>query len=149
MLSGEEVRKKRSMTHLLNEKPRRNCIRNVKQVCRKDTLDQRATAQLPLREHDVGYGIMLRVAREAILLHEQLGFDCWPRLVAQVRTRDGARAEDDVLETCRLEAIMDDILVVSVPTAQDKTQLTEHYLDMLEELASPPPQRRQIRVLVR
>jgi len=115
----------------------------------RQQLDHRATAQLPLREHDVGYGIMLRVAREAILLHEQLGFDCWPRLVAQVRARDGARAEDDVLETCRLEAIMDDILVVSVPTAQDKTQLTEHYLAVLEELASPPPQRRQIRVLVR
>jgi hypothetical protein len=45
--------------------------------------------------------------------------------------------------------MMDDRLVVSVPTAQDKTQLTEHYLDLLEELASPPPQRRQIRVLVR
>ena len=25
------------MTHLLSKNPRRNCIRNVKQVCRKDT----------------------------------------------------------------------------------------------------------------
>jgi len=39
--------------------------------------------------------------------------------------------------------------VVSVPTAQDKRRLTEHYLGVLEELASTTPQRTRIRVLVR
>ena len=91
---------------------------------------------------------MLRVRREEILLHEQLGFDCWPRLVAQVRAR-GATLADDVLEACRLEAILDDVLVVSVPTTQDKQQLTEHCLAVWEELASTPPQRLRIQVLVR
>ena len=115
----------------------------------RQALDQRATAQLTLREHDVGYGLMLRVTREKLLLHEQLGFDCWPRLVAQMRARGGVQADDDVLEACRLEAILDDVLVVSVPTAQDKRQLTEHYLAVLEELASTPPQRLRLQVLVR
>jgi hypothetical protein len=112
-------------------------------------LDQRAAAQLTLREHDLGYRAMLRVKREAILLHEQLGFDCWPRLVAQARARGGVQGDDDVLEACRLEAILDDGLVVSVPTTQAKTRLTEHYLPLLEDLASIPPQRARIRVLVR
>ncbi len=115
----------------------------------RQQLDQRATARLTLREHDVGYRAMLRVARETILLHEQLGFDCWPRLVAQVRARGGDKAGDDVLEACRLEAILDDVLVVSVPTAQAKTRLTEDYLGVLEELASTSQQRTRIRVLVR
>ena len=92
---------------------------------------------------------MLRVAREQLLLHEQLGFDAWPRLVAQVRARGGAKAGDDVLEACRLEAILDDGLVVSVPTTQDKQQLTAYYLGVLEELASTPPQCMRIQVLVR
>ena len=115
----------------------------------RQQLDQRATAQLTLRERDVGYGIMLRVAREAILLHEQLGFDSWPRLVAQARARGSTQAADDVLEACRLETILDDVLVVSVPTIQDKKQLTEHYLAVLEEFASTPPQRMRIQVLIR
>lgn len=115
----------------------------------RQQLEQRATARLTLQEHAIGYGLMLRVAREEILLHEQLGFDCWPRLVAQVRVRSGVQAADDVLEACRLEAILDDVLVVSVPTAQDKTRLTERYLGVLEELASTPQQRTRIRVLVR
>jgi len=115
----------------------------------RQQLDQRATAQLTLREHDVGYGIMLRVAREAILLHEQLGFDCWPRLVAQVRARREELDGADMLEACRLEAILEDVLVVSVPTAEAKAQLTAHYLALLEELASTPAQRTQIQVLAR
>jgi hypothetical protein len=115
----------------------------------RQQLDQRAAARLTLQEHDIGYGLMLRVAREEILLHEQLGFDGWPRLVAQVRARGGDQAGDDVLAACRLEAILDDVLVVSVPTAQDKRRLTEHYLGVLEELASTTPQRTRIRVLVR
>jgi len=118
-------------------------------VEQRQALDQRATARLTLREHDIGYGIMLRVAREQLLLHEQLGFDAWPRLVAQVRARGGAKAGDDVLEACRLEAILDDGLVVSVPTTQDKQQLTAYYLGVLEELASTPPQCMRIQVLVR
>jgi hypothetical protein len=36
--SRGEVRRKRSMTHLRNENPRWTCIRNIKQVCRKDTV---------------------------------------------------------------------------------------------------------------
>jgi hypothetical protein len=39
--------------------------------------------------------------------------------------------------------------VVSVPTAQDKTRLTAHYLGVLEELASTSQQHTRIRVLVR
>jgi len=69
--------------------------------------------------------------------------------VAQVHARGGVQADDDVLEACRLEAILDDVLVVSVPTAPDKRWLTEHYLAVLEELASTPPQRMRIQVLVR
>jgi len=115
----------------------------------RQQLDQRAAARLTLQEHDIGYGLMLRVAREEILLHEQLGFDCWPSLVAQVRARGGGQADGDVLEACRLEAILDDVLVVSVPTAQDKRRLTAHYLGVLEELASTTPPRTRIRVLVR
>lgn len=114
----------------------------------RQALEERAAAQLTLREHDLGYRAMLRVKREAILLHEQLGFDCWPRLVAQACTRGGVQG-DDVLDACRLEAILDDVLVVSVPTTQDKKQLTEHYLTVLEELASTPPPRKRIQVLVR
>lgn len=115
----------------------------------RQALDQRATARLTLREHDIGYGIMLRVAREQLILHEQLGFDAWTRLVAQVRDRGGDQAGDDVLEACRLEAILDDMLVVSVPTTQDKRRFAEHYLGVLEDLASTPPPRTRIQVLVR
>jgi hypothetical protein len=115
----------------------------------RQQLEQRATARLTLREHDLGYRVMLRFACEELVLHEQLGFDCWPRLLAQVRARGGAQDGDAVLEACRLEAIPDDGLVVSVPTAQDKTRLIAHSLQVLEELASTPPQRTRIRVLVR
>jgi hypothetical protein len=115
----------------------------------QQALEQRAQARLTLREHDLGYRVMLQFACEELVLHEQLGFDCWLRLVAQVRARGGAKDGDAVLEACRLEAILDDGLVVSVPTAQDKTQLTEHYLPLLEALASTPQQRMRIRVLVR
>jgi len=115
----------------------------------RQQLEQRAKARLALREHDLGYRVMLQFACEEIILQEEFGFDRWPRLVAQVRARGGDKAGDDVLETCRLEAILDDGLVVSVPTAQDKTRLTEHSLGLLEDLASPPQQRTQIRVLVR
>jgi hypothetical protein len=112
-------------------------------------LEQRATARLTLREHDLGYRVMLQCACEEIVLHEQLGFDCWSRLLAQVRARGGAQDGDEVLEACRLEAILDDGLVVSVSTVQDKTWLTEHALPLLEDLASTPQQRTRIRVLVR
>jgi len=115
----------------------------------RQQLEQRATGRLTLREHDVGYRVMLRFTCEEIVLHEQLGFDCWPRLVAQVRARGGDKAADNVLEACQLEAVLDDGLVVSVPTAQDKTRLTAHYVPLLEDLASTPPQRTRIWVLVR
>ena len=64
-----------------------------------------------------------------------------------MRARGGPRR--DVLDACRLEAILDDVLVVSVPTAQANARFTAHALDVLEELASTPAQRRRIRVLVR
>jgi hypothetical protein len=115
----------------------------------RQQLEQRATARLTLQEHDLGYRVMLQFVCEELVLHEELGFDCWPRLLAQVRARGGDKADDTVLEACRLEAILDDGLVVSVPTAQDKTRLTEHYLGVLEDLARTPPQRTRIRVLVR
>jgi hypothetical protein len=115
----------------------------------RQALEERAKARVSLPETALGYGIMLRVAREQILLHEQLGFDCWPRLVAQVQARGGDQAGDAVLEACRLEAILDDMLVVSVPTTQDKRRFTEHYLGVLEDLASTPPSRTRIQVLVR
>ena len=92
---------------------------------------------------------MLRWTREELLLQEQLGFDRWPQLVAQVRAREAAADGHELLEACRLEAILDDVLVVSVPTAQDKARLTAHYLGMLEELASTPPPRTRIQVLLR
>lgn len=58
-------------------------------------------------------------------------------------------ADDDVLQSCRLEAILDEVLVVSVPTAAGKARLTERYLSLLEELAHTAEPRCRLRVLVR
>lgn len=118
-------------------------------VEQRQALEERVHALVSLPETAVGYGFMLRWAREELLLQEQLGFDRWPQLVAQVRARGAAADGDEVLEACRLEAILHGVLVVSVPTAQDKRRLTAHYLAVLEELASTPPQRMRIQVLVR
>jgi hypothetical protein len=90
---------------------------------------------------------MLQCAVEAILCQEYLGFACWPRLVAQLRA-SGVVAED-ILKACCLEAILDDVLVVSVPTAQDQACVTADVLEALEALASTPTQRRRLQVLVR
>ena len=90
----------------------------------RQALDERAKTLVSLRETDFGYSVTLRFTREDLLLQEQLGFDRWPRLIAQLRTRDAAADGDDVLQACRLEAILDDVLVVSVPTAEVKAQLT-------------------------
>jgi len=109
-------------------------------------LDQRAHALVSLREHDVGYGLLLKVTRENLLLQESLGFAVWPSLVAQVRAGMETTAGDDVLEACRLEAILDDVLVVSVPTAAAKAQLTARYLRPLEALVRTlePPYRLRV-----
>jgi hypothetical protein len=115
----------------------------------RQQLEQRATARLTLREHDLGYRVMLQFACEEIILQEDLGFDCWPRLLAQVRARGSEQEGDDVLEACRLEAILEDALIVSVPTAQAQAHVIERYLPLLEDLASTPPQRTRLRVLVR
>ena len=118
-------------------------------VEQRQALEERAQALVSLPETAVGYGFMLRWAREELLLQEQLGFDRWPQLVAQVCARGAAADGDEVLEACRLEAILDDVLVVSVPTAAAKAQCTARYLSRLEDLASTPAQRMRIRVLVR
>jgi hypothetical protein len=115
----------------------------------RQALEERAKARVSLREHDVGYGILLKVTREHLLLQESLGFAVWPSLVAQVRSSGDDQAEDDVLEACRLEAILDDVLVVSVPTAAAKAQFTERYLGLLEELACTSEPRSRLRVLTR
>lgn len=115
----------------------------------RQQLDQRAQALVTGRESDFGYRIMLGFACEDLIRQESLGFDRWPQLVAQVRARAGTAAGDDVLEACRLEASLDDVLVVSVPTAEAKAQLCECYLGLLEDLASLPPHRARIRVLAR
>jgi len=112
----------------------------------RQVLDQRAHALVSLREHDVGYGLLLKVTRENLLLQESLGFAVWPSLVAQVRAGMETTAGDDVLEACRLEAILDDVLVVSVPTAAAKAQLTARYLRPLEALVRTlePPYRLRV-----
>jgi len=112
----------------------------------RQALDERAKTLVSLRETDFGYSVTLRFTREDLLLQEQLGFDRWPRLIAQLRTRDAAADGDDVLQACRLEAILDDVLVVSVPTAEVKAQLTARCLGVLEELArtATPPCRLQV-----
>jgi len=115
----------------------------------RQQLDQRAQALVAGRESDFGYRIMLGFACEDVIRQEYLGFDRWPQLVAQVRAHTGAAAGGDVLEACRLEAILDDVLVVSVPTAEAKAQLREHYLSLLEELAHTAELRCRLRVLVR
>jgi plasmid replication initiation protein len=115
----------------------------------RQQVEQRAKARLTLREHDLGYRVMLQCACEELVLEEQLGFDCWPRLLTQVRAHGGTQDRDDVLEACRLEAILEDALIVSVPTAQAQAHVIERYLPLLEDLASTPPQRTRIRVLVR
>jgi plasmid replication initiation protein len=115
----------------------------------RQQLDQRAQALVAGREADFGYRIMLGFACADLVRQESLGFDRWPQLVAQVRARMGTTAGADVLEACRLEAILDDVLVVSVPTAAAKAQLRERYLGLLEDLASLPPHRARLRVLAR
>ena len=118
-------------------------------VEQRQALEERAKALVPLRETDFGYYVTLRFTREDLVLQEQLGFDRWPRLIAPLRTRDAAADGDDVLQACRLEAILDEVLVVSVPTAEVKAQLAAHYLSLLEELARTAAPRSRIRVLVR
>jgi hypothetical protein len=112
-------------------------------------LEKRAKALVPLREADFGYHITLHFTREDLASQEYLGFDRWPRLVEQVHARRRDAADDDVLQACRLEAILDDVLVVSVPTATGKARLTERYLDLLEELARTAEPHYRLRVLVR
>jgi len=115
-------------------------------VEQRQALAERAQALVSLPETTLGYSFMLRWAREELLLQEQLGFDRWPQLVAQVRARATAADGDEVLEACRLEAILDDVLVVSVPTAAAKAQFTARYLRPLEALARTlePPYRLRV-----
>ena len=115
----------------------------------QQALDARAQARVTLRETELGYGMLLRLAREDLVQQEHLGFDRWARLVAQLQGHDVTAAGDAVLKACQLEAIRDEVLVVSVPTAAAKAQLTAHYLGLLEDLASTPAQRIQIQVLIR
>ena len=115
----------------------------------RQALEARARAQVALREQDLGYRTLLRLAVEALVCREPLGFDRWPALVAQLRAQNDAARGDAALEACRLEAMLEDTLVVSVPTAADQAHLTARYLGMLEALAGTPPSRVQIRVLVR
>lgn len=114
----------------------------------RQALEERAKALVPLCEADFGYHITLHFTREDLASQEYLGFDRWPRLVEQVRACSPAAA-DDVLQSCRLEAILDDVLVVSVPTAAGKARLTERYLSLLEELARTAEPRCRLRVLTR
>jgi plasmid replication initiation protein len=118
-------------------------------AAQRQQLEQRAQALVAGRESDFGYRIMFQFACEDLVRQEYLGFDRWPQLVAQVRARTGTAAGDDVLQACRLEALLDDVLVVSVPTAEAKVQLHERYLGLLEDLASLPPHGHRIRVLAR
>lgn len=118
-------------------------------VEQRQALEQRAKALVSLRETDLGYSVMLRFACEDLVLQEQCGFDRWPQLVEEVRARGAAAEGDDVLQACRLEAILDDVLVVSVLTAAGKAQLTARYLGLLEELARIAEPRCRFRVLVR
>lgn len=115
-------------------------------VEQRQALEQRVHTLVSLREHDVGYRILLKVTRENLLLQESLGFAVWPSLVAQVRAGMETTAGDDVLEAGRLEAILDDVLVVSVPTAAAKAQFTARYLRPLETLAHTlePPYRLRV-----
>jgi hypothetical protein len=115
-------------------------------IDQRQALEQRAHTLVSLREHDVGYRILLKVTRENLLLQESLGFALWPSLVVQVRAGMETTAGDEVLQACRLEAILDDVLVVSVPTAAAKEQLTARYLRPLEALACTlqPPYRLRV-----
>jgi hypothetical protein len=115
----------------------------------RQALEARATARVTLQATELGYGVMLQFAREDLVQQEHLGFDCWARLVAQVHAHDVTAAGDAVLQACQLEAIRDEVLVVSVPTAEAKVQFAARYLGTLADLASTPTHRTQIQVLVR
>jgi hypothetical protein len=115
----------------------------------RQAVEERAMAQVTLHATALGYGVMLQFAREDLLQQEYLGFDCWPRLIAQVHAHDVTAAEDAVLAACQLEALYEDTLVVSVPTADAQAHLRARYLDTLTALASTPDRRMQMQVLVR
>jgi hypothetical protein len=115
----------------------------------RQALEARATARVPLQPTELGYGVLLQFAREELIQQEHLGFDGWPRLVAQLHAHDAQAASDPVWATCQLEALYEDTLVVSVPTADAQAHLRARYLDTLAALASTLSQRIQIQVLVR
>lgn len=115
----------------------------------RQALEARALARVTLQATELGYGVMLQFAREDLIQQEHLGFDGWPCLIAQLEAHDGTAAKDAVLAACQLEALYEDLLVVSVPTADAQAHLRTRYLDTLAALASTPTQRRQIQILVR
>jgi hypothetical protein len=115
----------------------------------RQAVEERATARVTLQPTELGYGVMLQFAREDLIQQEHLGFDGWPRLLAQLRAHDATAATDAVLDACQLEALYEDTLVVSVPTADAQAHLRARYLETLADLASTPDRRMQIQVLVR
>jgi hypothetical protein len=115
----------------------------------RQAFEARATAQVTLQPTELGYGIMLQCAREDLVQQEHLGFDRWARLVAQLQAHDATAAADAVLAACQLEALYEETLVVSVPTADAHAHLITRYLDTLAALASTPTHRMQLQVLVR
>lgn len=115
----------------------------------RQAFESRATARVPLQPTALGYGVMLQFAREDLVQQEHLGFDRWPRLVAQVQACDAQAASDPVWATAQLEALYEDLLVISVPTADAQAHLRARYLETLSELARTPTQRIEIQVLVR
>jgi len=115
----------------------------------RQAVEDRATARVTLQPTELGYSVMLQFAREDLIHQEHLGFDGWPRLLAQLRDHDGTAAADAVLAACQLEALYEDRLVVSVPTAAAQAHLKARYLDPLAALASTPTHGMQLQVLVR
>jgi len=112
-------------------------------------LEQRAKAHLDLREGDLGYGLMVTMTRDELILHERLGFDIWPRIIEQLRGQVEEEVFNDILSPCQLEGILEDVLIISAPNTRVKESLRERYFGIIEELMSGQESPYRLRVLSR
>jgi plasmid replication initiation protein len=114
-----------------------------------EVLENKAKAQLDAQEHDFGARLMVTMKRDELLLYEHLGYDIWPKLAGQLRERLESRVFNEAIQSCQLECIEGDTLIVSAPNKGVKELLMQHYTDLIEELAYKQGKHYRIHILTR
>ena len=114
-----------------------------------EAFETKAKAQLPIQEHGFGSRFMVKLKRDELILHEQLGFSIWPRLMMQLSDQLDADLFTETIQPCQLEGIADNTLIISAPDQKIKQRLVQRHVVLLEELVRGQNKDYHIRILAR